>query len=273
MRLRDVAFLLVFALASTNASAQSKPTIGSTSLCGDGYLQAIAPESISALSWQSRSPLSRASDDLKPLPQLWDDPEILAASKPDIILFGAGEGSKTSGLIKAQERLSLQLKWGEDFQSVFDNMEMVGQALNQNDHSTGLISNLEARLSDLKTRAQNRPTTPKILYLSRSGGSAGTGTLVDAAITAAGGQNALNTPGWITLDTEALIGLNPDLIVTSFFRDGYESVNASGIRHRAVRKFLNRHDRLDVPGNLWPCAGPALIEAAELIADKLDDGA
>ena len=76
--------------------------------------------------------------------------------------------------------------------------------------------------------------------------------------------------GWVSPDPEILLGLNPDLIITSYFDNGYESVNASAIRHKAVLTFIAGHPRIDIDGGLWPCAGPELIVAVEQIADAMD---
>ncbi len=270
MRLRDVVSMAVCALAFNSAYAQSAPTIASTSLCGDSYLLAIAPEQISALSWQSRDPLSQAAEKYRELPQVWDDPEVLASLKAEVVLFGPGEGLRADKILKSQNIKRVDLVWGEDFETVVSNVKTIGEAVHSSEMADQIVSDLEARLSALRARSSKTGIRPKILYLSRAGGSAGTGTLVDTAIRAAGGENVLTSPGWVTLETEVLISLKPDLVITSFFEEGYESVNASGLRHSAVKSFLDQYPQLKIPGHLWPCAGPSLIEAAELIHSKLD---
>ena len=251
------------ALWAMPAFAVDAPTIASTSLCGDSYLQAFAPKHIAALSWQSRSPLSRADNTQKALPQIWDEAEIIAANTADYILFGSGEGAMADRLGKS----SLSLTWGEDFASIEANVETLAK-------TTGIeptaIQDWLNRLDSLKTRGLARQSKPKVLYLSRAAGSAGTGTFVDTAIKTAGGQNAIESSGWITPDPELIISLKPDLIITSYFTDGYESVHANGARHKIIREFIATHPRVDIDGALWPCAGPGLLEAAELIADAMD---
>ena len=78
-----------------------------------------------------------------------------------------------------------------------------------------------------------------------TGGTAGAGTLIDAAIEAAGGRNAASEAG-------------------------YRTANNTGQRHSAFRRLVDTHASIEVPGALWSCAGPGLIEAAEQIADALD---
>ncbi|MGJ8561997.1 MAG: ABC transporter substrate-binding protein [Alphaproteobacteria bacterium] len=269
---KAAAFMLACALVSTSALAQSHtaPRIASTSLCGDSYLLALAPQQAAALSWQSRDALSRAPNALKALPQMWDSPEKLASTKADLILFGPGEGMSAAKFLEQTDVKTYSLTWGEDFDTVMLNISGLGVAAQQTSASQTFNQNVKSRLEDLKARAEARQEKPRILYISRSGGTAGPGTFIDAAIKAAGAINIFETPGWQTPDPEFLLSLEPDMILTSFFEQGYESVQAKGVRHNIMARYIAARPRIDIPGALWPCAGPGLIEAAELIADGLD---
>lgn len=264
LRKSAAAILSLLCLAPLTTHAADSPTIASTSLCGDAYLLALAPDHISALSWQSRSPLSRAGETHRTLPQIWDDPEVLINSSADIILFGSGEGKSASNLSAD----IVKLTWGEDFETLQTNAAAITSAV-------GLKSDVAAgwmdRLDRLKARSETRISKPKVLYLSRSGGSAGAGTLVDAAIMAAGGVNIAKAAGWFTPDPEEIIAYEPDLIITSYFKNGYESVQSTAVRNKAVQRFIARYPTIEIDGKLWPCAGPGLIEAAELIAKAIDE--
>ncbi|NNE56635.1 MAG: ABC transporter substrate-binding protein [Hellea sp.] len=265
MPLRAAVFSVVCALASSSASAAEPDTIASTSLCGDSYLLALmgndAPEKLVAMSWQSRDPVSSANDAQKSLPQIWDNPESYLSSGADLVVFGPGEGVGAERFLTKAGINAHHLNWVEDFDGVFSNLESLGAAVDQDKPARRMIADISLRLD----RLEALPDTPKILYLARSGFSAGPGTFVDAAMTAAGGENIVTEPGWPKLDPEYLITLKPDLIVTSFFDDGYESVNAAAVRHHTVRQFIDAHNRLEIPGSVWPCAGPGLIDAAEMI--------
>jgi len=215
------------------------------------------------MSWQSRSPLSRATPTQRKLPQLWDDPEVLVSSDADIILFGSGEGRVSESLgVK-----TIKLSWGENFDTLAVNAEAIERALSI---KSGVTEEWGQRIETLTENAKARNVKPKVLYLSRSGGSAGKGTLVDAAITAAGGINVVQSQGWFTPDPEQIIAYEPGLIITSYFKNGYESVQATAARNKVVQRFIAQHPSIDIEGSLWPCAGPGLIEAAELISDAID---
>jgi iron complex transport system substrate-binding protein len=184
-------------------------------------------------------------------------------SDADVILFGSGEG-KTGAKLGAK---NVTLEWGEDFAVIQTNAEAINQAISL---PSDISDDWAKRIEVLSQRATQRTTKPNILYLSRSGGSAGKGTLVDAAITSAGGVNIAQTSGWFTPDPEEIISYEPDLIITSYFKNGYESVQSTALKNKVVQRFIAQHPSVHIEGNLWPCAGPGLIEAAELIADAID---
>lgn len=231
---------------------QSEPIggadIGSTSLCADSYLIALAPDRIGALSWQAGSELSTADAAMIQHPRLWASREILARTEMNLM---TGPGDPTYGRTN-----TLALTWGEDFETV----QLNASALS--DHFNVDISNFETDLANLSTLP--RPDSPpRVLYLSRSGGSAGPGTFVDAVITAAGGNNANDTPGWHTPAIERTLQFEPDLIVTSFFDSNYAGVSDRAVRHSALQRYLAERPRVEIPGKLWPCAGPGLIDATK----------
>ncbi len=248
--------LLLIAAGPSQTSSNPEQRIVSTALCADTYvLAAAAPHQIAALSWQADDALSLAAPDLRIRAKARDDAEVLLALKPDLVVFGPGEGAKTAPLLAQNGIATITLNWVENFDGIQSNQAVLASALGQ--------------AAPPSAHKPADPTGLSVLYLSRAGGSAGPGTYVDAAIRAAGGRNIITTPGWHTPPLEALIPLKPDLIVTSFFQSGYESVNDTGLRHPVLRRKLNSVPRLDIPGSLWPCAGPGLATASEMIQSKL----
>lgn len=221
--------------------------LASTSLCADSYLLAIAPDRVSALSWQAGSDLSTASGPALETPRLQDSREALFGVDYAVI---SGPGSANPG--------ALDLMWGEDFDTVEQNLEAL-QTLTQAD-----ITALESALKATENLPPP-PVKPRILYLTRSGGSAGAGTFVDAVIQRAGGVNAARAPGWHTPSVEAIITTQADIVLTSFFGTDYHGVTDRAIRHSALRDYIAQHPRIDIPGRLWPCAGPGLIEATQQV--------
>ncbi len=251
-------WLLTSSIATPNLWAQDKPqTFASTSLCGDAYLLAIAPDQIMALSWQSRGPLSLASDSQKQLPQAWDDAERLIALAPDVILFGPGEGYKTQAVLDAAGIQTLRLDWGEDEDMLQENYAKFGEVF---------------WASSQKYYPDPKPT---ILYLARSGGSAGSGTYIDALITRIGGENIWATSstrkGWFTPDAEDLAMIKPDFIITSYMSDGFESAQAKTITGGVHRRLLDATPSVEIPGKYLSCMAPQFYEAVQIADAALSE--
>jgi len=250
--------LVFITAAACGLSACASPAVDlpenavvSLTLCADSYLHAL-PEiepRLAALSWQSRSALSVTPEHLKSLPQADADRErSIIWDRATRISTAGGPGD-------------IDLKWGEDFTAVWENLDVLSKALNTDNP----VEILKARLEALP-QPSNRP---RILYLDRSGASAGPGTFVDAVIRAAGADNIVQTPGWQSPDTETLMQFNPDIIMTSFMGSKYAGVNDRTLRHAALAAKINSVPHVDIPGKLWPCAGPGLVTAAETLSKSL----
>lgn len=247
--LNAIALTVFIPLVSCGAAQPEFPknAIVSTTLCADGYLLAL-PEiepRLAALSWQSRSALSRTPEHLKSLPQADDNPE---------------RRLKWSGVIQissAGGKGDIDLNWGEEFETVWKNFALLSLNLNTPDPSETYKSRL--------THLEKPKTPPRILYMDRSGATAGPETFVNAVIKAAGGTNIIENPGWQSPDTETLISLDPDIILTSFMESDYAGVNDQTLRHAALALKIESLPRIDIPGRYWPCAGPGLIEATEVL--------
>lgn len=264
------------ATADTSWADTASPRGGavSTALCADAYLLALAePETITALSWQSRQSVSAAPDWARLLPQASASAEVLLMLDPELVVFGPGDGARTQALLERTGYQTASLLWGEDFDTVRENYRLLGEALDRPEVARRQIAALDQRLQALADRAENRQRAPRIAYLSSSGGSAGAGTFVDAAIRAAGGINVIaegGAAGWTRSDPEYALTLEADILLTSFFVDGFEGRFDRARHHAAYARLLEAPHRMDIPSGDWPCAGPRLINAAERIADAID---
>ncbi len=249
--------------------------IVSTALCADAYVLALAaPGQIRALSWQVDQPVSAAPAWARDLPRAWPDAERLLVLSPELAVFDPGGGGRTARLIERGGLDGFELAWSDDFDGVRANLLALGTAMDREEAASAAIADLDARLAALSARTAARPRAPRILYLNVSGGSAGAGTYVDAAIRSAGGVNVMaevGLSGWTRSDPEVLLHVEADILLTSFFTDGYDSTSNHARYHAAYRHVLDGPLRVDLPAGDWPCAGPRLIDAAEAIAAAIDD--
>lgn len=256
---RKAAAFISVCLLTSSAAAQDiadSPRIASTSLCGDAYVLALAkPEQIAALSWQSRGSLSLANGAQKELPQAWNDAERLIALGPNLVVYGPGEGYKTQAVLEAAGISVMRLEWGEDEAALIDNAAKFGHVFMP------------------PGQRQYFGPRPKILYLSRSGGSAGGGTYIDALITRIGGQNiwstGTNRQGWFTPDAEELAMLKPDFIITAYMSDGFESAQSKSVTGGVHRRLLTSTPSVEIPGKYLSCMSPAFYKAVQIARDGL----
>ncbi len=243
-------------------------------MCADAYVLALVPRAdIQALSWQVDHPVSAAPDWARALPVASASAEALLRLDPDMAVFSPGEGQRARTMLERAGYGVAGLSWGEDFASVRANLSRLGEQLGRDAEADAAIADLDRRLQALQVRSRARSGRPRLAYVSASGGSAGLGTYVDAAIVAAGGVNVTaeaGASGWTRSDPEFALGLEADILLTSFFADGYAGRLSRARYHSAYHRLLDSPVRVDIPAGYWPCAGPGLIDAAEAIADAID---
>lgn len=272
MHLKAAACLWVCVSAASTADGPSR--IVAADVCADAYVLALADrEAVAAVSWQAGQAVSGAPEWALDLPRASGDAERLIALQPDLVIFGPSGAGDAERFLDRAGIAHVSLQWGEDWNTVTGNLHLIGEALDEAARAGTLISELESRRAALAVRAQQRGAQPSVFYLSVTGGAAGAGTLVDEAIGMAGGRNAAaeaGASGWLAADAAWAFRVDPDLIITSYFVEGYATRNNTGVRHSAFRRLLQDTPRIDIPAAALSCAGPALMDAAEQIADALD---
>ncbi len=264
-------------LASSAKAAEPQPIV-STSLCGDGYVLALAdPARIKALSWQADGSLSLAPEPLQSKAGAWPEAEKLLALAPAMLVLGPGDKQMATQLAQSRGSQVHVLPWTNDFAGIETSIQSLGDFLHAEGRAASLVSDLQKRLAKLAQRKQHRSKNDarslRVLYLTPTLGTAGTGTMVDAAIRAAGGQNLaddLGVSGWGQIPIEQLAAHPPDLILKSFFTGGPPSAVQFRSNHFVLRQIVSQTSSLEIPGAYWVCGGPYLIRAAEQVADQLD---
>ncbi len=239
----------------------------STSLCADNYvLHLFEPKYIKALSWQSDSKLSNAPKGLRGKIKARDDLETILALKPALVIFGAGEGIKSKPLLREHGIDFINLDWAEDFEGVEKNISKIKNSAQKN-----AIGILDKNYNEFRPHANGvrKINKAKILYLSSSGATAGKNTYIDAIIKKAGGENIIKQTGWFAPDIEYLVGIKPDLVISSFFDDGYVSASRLAKNNKVLQDIINSADNINIPGRLWPCAAPTNYKAVNMIKSAI----
>ncbi len=261
--------ILVLAVMAVAASAAAAPRVASIGLCGDQIVGALLDQSrIAGLSHQADDPaLSVVAARARNLPLLPASAEAVLMAGADVVVANRFGDTKTVNLLQKLGVPVLRVDSAESFDQARDILLRTGDRLESAAAARLLAQQVENRLTVLRRSAPKVP--PLVAYYRPDGGSAGTGTSVNAALEAAGMESLatrLGMRGWGRLDLETLVMNPPQAFAISFFGIGPYSARRSFARHPVARHMLATLPVIEVPAQLWSCGGWPLIEAAEFLS-------
>jgi iron complex transport system substrate-binding protein len=258
---------LALSLASP-ASAEPRRIV-SLDYCADQFVLALADrEQIVALSRGSRRDDSYYRARARGIRQTRGTLEEVLALRPDLVVRNWGGPWDAQAVYARFDVPVLQVGDATDFdvarQDLLDAARVIGRA----GRGEALARDLDLRLARL--RATTPRTPPPVLYLSAGGAVAGSGTMMQSVIEAAGGRNVHQGESWTVMPLERLVEMPPALIALGFFDHGRSRVNPwlPG-RHPALRRALARAETVTLPTAAISCEAWYAIDAAEQLAAAL----
>ena len=231
-----VALCLGAAVASPAAALQ--PRVVSLDYCADQYVLGLAdPDHVLAVSDHADDRHSYLRDQAHGVPQIRDDAEDVLALRPDLIVRGYDAGGRAGAYFNRLGLETFELGFASDFDDVEAMIRRTATALGQPEAGEARISHMRAQLE----RAAEGPRL-KALYMTPSSFTAGSGTLMDAFMTAAGFDNVIaqeGRSGWVTLPLERLHEQQPDVILAAFFDGETAPIDSwSASRHSVFRRMM-----------------------------------
>lgn len=265
--MRWLAFTLALMIAPAAGAAPLR--VVSLDYCADQYVLALADRSqIAALSRGSQRDDSYFRDRARGIPQTRGSLEEVLALRPDLIVRNWGGPWNAADVYARFHVPVLQVGGSTDFSAARTDLLNASRVLGHPDRGDAIARDLDLRLARIRAAAP-RERAP-VLYLSAGGAVAGSGTLTDAAITAAGGRNVRTDRGWQVMPLEQLVQTPPALIALGFFDAGRERMNAwSPSHHPALRNALALARTVSLPPAAISCEAWTMIDAAEIIAASL----
>lgn len=257
-----------FVAAGTSAEANQPQRIVSLNLCIDQLLvDLVSRDRIVAVSYLATDrTLSVNASKLHGLRQLRGTAEEVLSLNPDLVIAGEYTTGPTVDLLKRLGVKVLVVPLASDFAGMKETLRVLGEATGVPKRAEDLIAEFDTRLSEARSLVPARPTA--IAYQANSLAS-GSGTLLDAALEAAGYRNIardikLGPAGRLPL--EELVAAPPDLIVLANAPNDFKTILADNLRHPAFTWLLERRAHVHLPMPLWMCATPRLADAVELLA-------
>lgn len=187
--------------------------------------------------------------------------ELLVSLEPDLVLFGfSSDAVERLAELGIKSEVIAPASMAETYASI----RRIGELTGYESAAEKLAGDMEAAIEAVKGKAAALPAEekPRVLMLLDLDYLyvAGTGTLEDEMIAAAGGINVVEAESYAQISEEALIDADPDIILCSFpFREQILSEKESwkdlaAVIHEAV---------YDLDGDLINRPGPRLVQGLE----------
>ena len=273
---RTRAVVLSLLPAALPAAADPLPRVASTSLCADQFVLGLAaPEQIVSVSWQATGPLSLYADRAEGYPQNRGEAEELLYLDADIVLLDSWRARETGALLERFGVTVVEIPPVNSLEEIRTLTLAVADAIGRPEAGRAAVTEMDAVLAAAEQAAVGEP--PLAAYYRPGGGSAGSGTFVDAALNAAGLRNLkaeIGEAGWGPLSLEAVVTRPPDLFVISFFDTAYVGRSITFSRHPLLAEMMAETPVVTVPGRAWVCSGWFLADAVEtIVGQRGADGA
>ena len=185
-------------------------------------LDLVGPERLAAVTYLASDATTSNIADRPELAQIEaviqpnPSPEQIIDLEPDLVFVA----SFTDATVIEQLRGAGLNVFATSFFSSIDAMQQnildIGELVGETARAEEIVAQMDAQLDAVAAALQGAEETPSVVYLSTGGWVAGPATTADDIIQRAGGTNAAaDLVDWNQVSEEALIELNPDVVVLS----------------------------------------------------------
>jgi iron complex transport system substrate-binding protein len=266
-QLAILASVAALAVSGTANAAEQPRRIMSLSLCTDQLLlQLVSKDRITSVTYLSRSSeYSYLSAEAEAVPINYGNSEEVLRERPDLVLAGTFAAAPTRMLLKRIGVLLVEVPPAESFDQIRMNTRLVARAVGADEKGETLIADMDATLAELARTAPARRIV--VAGWDGVGNVPAKGTLFDAILTAAGGENVVDRlgsnafNGYTAIDLEQLVAVQPDILAFGNARVGQLDLSGERLKHRVVRKlFAGR--QITYPETLYSCGLPQSVTVA-----------
>ncbi|HUM95598.1 MAG TPA: ABC transporter substrate-binding protein [Candidatus Competibacter sp.] len=265
---------LALVLGLSPLAALALPRAASLTPCADQYLLGLAdPSQIVAVSNYATDPgQSLFAAEARRYPSTRGGGEELVALRVEVVLTDRWMPLPVTERLERFGIRVVQIPLPETWDDIAATTRAIAAELERPEQGAARVADMRARLVRLAARREAAGQAPLAAYFLPDGGSAGSGTFIDAVLRAAGARNlaaTLGRNGWGTFNLEQLTLAAPDVVVTGFFDQGGDTLRMAFARHPVFQRLLAGVPTIAVPDRYWICSGWFLAEAAEYIAERL----
>lgn len=252
----------------TLAGTAQAQRVMSLDACADQYLLALAPrETIVGLSYRADRPDSFLRAQAAGLPRRRVTTEAVLGARPDIVVRWWGGDARLVAALARRGVRTVTIDDAADFAGVRVNVRRVAAALNRGPQGEALIGDMDRNLAASAGAHQGRSA----LYLTPGGFTAGSGTLIDSILKAAGLTNAAPGPYFAPVPLERLAVSPPKAVVLGFFDLARLGADRWGPgRHGALTRATKGRVIAALPGAMVGCPAWFAADATLRLAQAAD---
>ena len=242
--------------------------IVSLDYCADQFVLGLADRAdILAVSPDAGAAFSYMRAAAQGLPTVRPRAEDVLALEPDLVVRSYGGGPNARAFFERAGVTVLQIPFADDIAGVRTAIRHAARSLGVPERGEALIAGMDARLRAARGHA---PET-RALYMTPAGYSAGHGTLVHDALTAAGLDNFQTRRGWHPIPLETLAYENPHLVARADFGEGTNHDDAwTAFRHPVAKRAMRTVPVAAVDGATTSCGGWFVADAVTALAAVRD---
>ncbi len=257
-----LAIALWMAGGATLASAATPIRVLSLDQCADQYVIALAPGGDLYLSPRADDPDSWVAREARGHRRLRPTLEAIVGARPDVVVRYWGGEPRLLNALTARGITVVNIDDATDMPGIRTNIERVANALDRPEAGRRLIARMDGRLAQAASPMRPGRTAQ---YLTAGGFTAGSGTLIDAILKAAGYINAAQIVGFGPLSVERIVMRTPRRFVLGFFDQMRADWRGAG-RHPVVRRATRGRVVADLPAATLTCPAWFAADAALAIA-------
>ncbi len=200
--------------------------------------------------------------------------EKVISLEPDVVLADESVDEAALDQIRDADIQVLVVKTAENFEEVYDAIHLIGKVTDTTEQADQIESDMKEKLASLSDKVAE-VENPKSVYVEISPApetyTAGKNTFINTILEKINAENSAgDLEGWPQVNEEAVLEMNPDIIITTY--GNYVDDPIKEITDRESWSDLTavkNKEIYDVNEDLVSRPGPRLVEGAEELAKAI----
>ncbi|MBT2583033.1 ABC transporter substrate-binding protein [Planococcus sp. ISL-109] len=203
--------------------------------------------------------------------------EKIISLQPDVVLAhesGLGMGKEGLQQLRDAGLNVFVVENAESFEEVYETISVIGQASGAVEEADALVEEMEMQVAEIEEMAAGVEESKSVFVEIGSEPelyTAGSGTFIDEMLTIIQAENvAGDQQGWISMDPEAVVAANPDIIITT--EGSYVENAVEQIKERSGYADITavKEDAVyDLDSDTVTRSGPRLTEGLMTLAELI----